>query len=88
MIWYYESGRQPVGPIPAAEFERLAAVGTIAPDTLEGMTEWQPRSSVGTVAAVGYPVSVALAAPGLCQDCGGTCPVGDLVTIAGGAVCA
>ena len=84
MNWFYESGGQLVGPMPAAEFERLAAVGTIAPDTLvwrEGMTEWQPRSSVGTVAAVGYPVSVALATPGLCQDCGGTFPAGDLVTI-------
>ena len=91
MNWFYESGGHAVGPIPAAEFESLAAVGTIAPDTLvwrEGMTEWQPRSSVGTVAAVGFPVSVALATPGLCQDCGGTFPAGDLVTIAGATVCA
>lgn len=92
MNWFYASGGESVGPIPDAEFERLAAVGTIAPDTLvwrEGMAGWEPRSSVAPASAAGLPSGLAAPhATVVCADCGGTFPAAEVVTIAGVTVCA
>lgn len=49
MQWYYAIKDQRQGPIAEAEFEQLVSDGTITGDTLvwrEGMTGWQPYSSV------------------------------------------
>jgi uncharacterized RDD family membrane protein YckC len=45
MQWYYAVGDQRKGPVDQAEFDQLAANGTIARDTLvwrQGMEAWQP----------------------------------------------
>lgn len=88
MNWFYARDGQSVGPLQDAEFERLAAMGTIAPDTLvwrEGMAAWQPRSSVAPASAVGLAASGGTV---ICPDCGGTFPAAEVVTIAGVTVCA
>lgn len=49
MKWYYAFKGQQVGPVDQAQFEQLAAQGTIMADTLvwrEGMAAWQPYFTV------------------------------------------
>ncbi len=51
MQWYYSLKGQRLGPVAPSEFEKLAAEGTIQPDTLvwrEGMANWQPYSTIAT----------------------------------------
>jgi len=56
MEWFYAVGDKQMGPVPEEEFKRLAADGTIRPDTLvwsAGMDNWRPyreiaSASVGT----------------------------------------
>ncbi len=46
-MWYYMSGEQRMGPIDAAEIERLITTGQIVSDTYlwrEGMSDWQPAA--------------------------------------------
>ncbi len=54
MNWFYVEGGQQRGPVTQEEFDRLAATGVIADNTLvwrEGMAAWQPWSSLRPVGA-------------------------------------
>lgn len=49
MQWYYAVGGQRLGPVSQAGYEQLVREGVIKPDTLvwrQGMSAWQPQSSV------------------------------------------
>jgi uncharacterized RDD family membrane protein YckC len=59
MQWYYAVGDQRNGPVSDAEFGQLVQNGTIRSDTLvwrEGMSSWQPYSTLLTPAAEVPPV--------------------------------
>lgn len=69
MNWYYANGGQQTGPVTEEEFQRLAADGTIKPDTLvwrEGMPNWQAYSTLASSAGSSAPsASASPAAPPL-----------------------
>lgn len=81
MEWYYAVGDQRNGPVPEEEFKRLAAEGTIRPDTLvwrAGMENWKPYrevsaavagASTGVPPAEGVPVTGATGQV-VCRECG------------------
>ena len=66
MEWYYAVGDQRNGPVPEEEFKRLAAEGTIRPDTLvwrAGMDNWKPYREVTATAGAAASVAVPAGSP-------------------------
>lgn len=80
MSWYYALNGQQAGPIEDAELQRLAGAGIVTAATLvwrTGMENWAPFGSL--VPAV--PMEP-------CQQCKQRFPKDQLITLAGGPVCA
>lgn len=98
MNWYYAEDNERRGPVDDAAFATLVSSGTIKPDTLvwnEGMTNWEPystvRASVAQAASVTAPVITAGRATGggvVCSQCGQTFPPDEVITYEGRTVCA
>jgi uncharacterized membrane protein YesL len=64
MEWYYAVGDKQMGPVNDEEFKRLAAEGTIRPDTLvwrAGMGNWKPYREVTAGSAEGGTPALSLA---------------------------
>jgi hypothetical protein len=50
--YFYTIGDRKLGPVPLAELQRLAAAGTVTPQTLvwtEGMPQWVPAMTLPAV---------------------------------------
>ncbi len=105
MNWYHAQDGQQIGPVSEADFARLVATGVVRDDTLvwhEGMSGWQPYSSVRPVPPPSNPVHfppaqdsptppVAEAGAGAfvpCAGCGGWFPPEDTLEMGGQRVCA
>lgn len=96
MSWFFAEGGVQKGPVGEEEFQRLAATGTIRPDTLvwrEGMPDWKPFGSIAAAPAAteaGPPATVASSAGGqvACSECGRSVPASDTVVLGGRVVCA
>ncbi len=97
MNWYYAIQGTQKGPVPADEFERLIADGTVGPETMvwhEGLSGWLPLREARPAAAAPPPVledvsragSSAGARP--CSECGGRFPEDELVNFGERTVCA
>jgi uncharacterized RDD family membrane protein YckC len=96
MNWYFVSAGKQTGPVDDAQLEGLARTGQIQMDTLvwrEGMTEWQPYS---TVAPPGMttPPPPAPAAPAygadevVCAECNRIFPRDETIPFGTVRVCA
>ena len=88
MEWYYALNDQRLGPVSAAEFDKLVLAGTIAPATLvwhDGMAEWLPHSTVTAPPAMPLPL-----APDheRCAECGRAFPKSDMLVFDKLHVCA
>jgi hypothetical protein len=86
MEWYYALNDQRLGPVPAAEFDRLVRAGTITPQTLvwrEGLAEWQPHAALAPAAA-----TVLLAGSERCAECGQAFPQSEMLAFEKLHVCA
>lgn len=93
MTWYYVSGGQQAGPVDQAAFDELIRGGVITPETLvwkEGMANWQPQRSL--LVEIPSAASTAYATPAAgqqrCFYCRQTFAEDEVVTLAGGFVCA
>ena len=83
-MWFYAKDGRRVGPVSDGELDSLAASGVIDAFTLvwrEGMTEWQPLSSIRTAAAIPKAGQEA------CSQCGTFHSPDDLVSFSGLKVC-
>ena len=68
MNWYYVSAGKQVGPVDDPQLQELARTGQVQMNTLvwrEGMSEWQPYSTIASPApaAAPPPAYVVPAAP-------------------------
>lgn len=104
MEWYYAVGDKQTGPVNDEEFKRLAAEGTIRPDTLvwrAGQDNWKPYREVigGTAVATSAPLAMspapeaaATGAPAagsvVCRECGQIFPPDNVVKFGDAFVCA
>jgi len=98
MNWYYASEGQQNGPHSEETIRELAKSGVIGESTLvwrDGMSDWQPASEVMPhllAPAPAQPPPVAIPAAGIarstCVECGGSFPASEMITLAGGPVCA
>jgi hypothetical protein len=83
-MWYYTLDQKRFGPLTDSELDRLLAEKVITPETLawkEGQAEWQP---LGLVRAASPQAVSAL----VCEVCGKSTTVSDLIEINGLKVCA
>jgi uncharacterized membrane protein YesL len=102
MEWFYAVGDKQMGPVNDEEFKRLAAEGTIRPDTLvwrAGLDNWRPYREV-TAAAAGTQPDLAMAATApaatgsgatgsvVCRECGKIFPPEEVVKFGDAFVCA
>lgn len=65
MQWYYAINNQRLGPVSQADLERLAAEGTIKPDTLvwrAGMAQWETYAKAVTAATATPPLPTSAGA--------------------------
>jgi len=88
MSWYYHHNGNSLGPVEAAEMQRLFQDQAITGDTLvwtEGMAQWTPYASSPLAVVAGV-------VPGetthLCAECGKSFPAGDMLQYEGAWVCA
>jgi uncharacterized RDD family membrane protein YckC len=88
MSWYYHQNGNSLGPVEAAEMEKLFQNRSINGETLvwsEGMAEWTPyRSSSLAVAASGASGETTHA----CAECGKSFPAGEMLQYENAWVCA
>lgn len=88
MNWFYAYQGQQVGPVSETELNRLAATGTITPETLvwhDGLPAWKLWGELRPPDAA-PPV---LTADGRrCGECGRAFVADDLITLSGVSVCA
>lgn len=102
MEWFYAVGDKQMGPVNEEEFKRLAAAGTIRPDTLvwrAGLDNWRPYREVTAAAASAQP-DLAMAATSstltgggaagsvVCRECGKIFPPEEVVKFGDAFVCA
>lgn len=84
MEWYYAQNNQQLGPVPEAEFNRLATTGVIRPETLvwrDGMSEWQPYGKLFPQRRLAETDSTATGTPQPTAAAGDTLPSGDLEAV-------
>lgn len=102
MEWFYAVGDKQMGPVNEEEFKRLAAEGTIRPDTLvwrAGLDNWRPYREV-TAAATSARPELAMAGTSptptgggatgsvVCRECGKIFPPEEVVKFGDAFVCA
>jgi hypothetical protein len=90
VMWFYAEQGQQKGPVTEEEFKRLAASGTIRPETLlwrEGLAHWQSYAETAD-APLPEVVAVAASAARTCSECGQAFAPEDLVLLGGRDVCA
>jgi len=92
MSWYYVEQDQQKGPAEDAELEELVQQGVITGATLvwrEGMSDWQPYSTVagGAPAVMTAPPPPETTGP-VCAECGQVFSPNEVIRLGGGFVCA
>jgi hypothetical protein len=98
MDWFYALGNEQRGPVSAAELRALFDSGQISGENLvwqEGMSEWQPLSTVAhnlpEAAEPSFPGAASAASmareTGSCSVCGKSFPGHDLSTRNGQPIC-
>jgi uncharacterized RDD family membrane protein YckC len=95
MPWHYVENGERKGPVADIDLERLAAAGTVRPETLvwrEGMANWQSyREATATPLRDRPPGSSdvpAASAEAYCVECGSPFAPGDMLRFEGAFVCA
>lgn len=102
MEWYYAVGDKQMGPVNDEDFKRLAAEGTIRPDTLvwcAGMDNWKPYREVTAASSPGIPTPTPTATNAgstgsgtgsgtvVCRECGKIFRLDDVVKFGDSFVC-
>ncbi len=103
MEWFYAVGDKQMGPVNDEEFKKLAAEGTIRPDTLvwrAGMDNWKPYREVTAAAAntaaqpplgmasgSGATTGATAAGSVVCRECGKIYPPEEVVKFGDAFVC-